>query len=277
MQHNEQINALYLEKQSFPGNEFTISCPELGKQHQEVFILQNFTNNVNDDLMELMLGLDVIRRSGNTPNINIIAPYLAYARQDQIANPRASLALKLLAKMFQLFSPKRLITIDLHNAVTAGFFDFPVTNISTATLFAQDIAKEYDLSSVVLISPDAGSIHRIRAIAKILGVEHKVMYKERKKGGVEIVFNEDVTNKQCIIIDDVIASGMTIKLASKVLVEKKAKSVAVYASHLLDFALSISSLANVDRFYTTNSIANSFLSKPSKVLDISHLILEQLQ
>lgn len=273
---DDRIIPIPLEHHLFPGHEFSVSCPAFDTSYQEVFILQNFTNNVNDDLMELMLSIDTIKRYTNIQAISIIAPYLAYTRQDRLDDPRSSLALKVLAKMLQIFSPKQLLTIDLHNIATTGFFDFPVKNISTANLFAQDILQEYDLANTVLVSPDFGSLYRTKQIAKILEVDYVLVHKHRTKQNIEVTLAEDVTDKQCIIIDDVIATGKTMGMASQLLVDKGARSVSVYASHLLEFALNISSLANINRLHTTNSLAAKFASRPSKVLDISQLIISNL-
>lgn len=198
----------------------------------QVFIIQSLVND--QALMSLLVMIDAAKRYG-VQDIVVIVPYLGYARQDRRIHPCSPISAKLIAKLLEVAGSNRLIAIDIHNLAIEGFFDIPVTNILPTDLFLQDIKKNYNsLHDVQIIAPDVGAVKRVRKIAMQLGISKvAIIDKHRAKAGESEVMNiiGDVTNKNCIIIDDIVDSAGTLCNASQALKERGAKTVDAYITH----------------------------------------------
>ena len=198
----------------------------------DVFIIQPTCPPANDNLMELLIMIDACRRA-SADRITAVIPYFGYARQDRKANPRAPITAKLVANMFTAAGVDRVVTMDLHATQIQGFFDIPLDDLRAAPTLIEDIRKKFDLEEVMIVSPDVGGVARARSVARRLDVPLAVVDKRRDTPNQASVMNliGDVTDKTCIVIDDIIDTAGTMVSVADALLEKGAKSVCAYASH----------------------------------------------
>ncbi|WP_339022748.1 ribose-phosphate pyrophosphokinase [Spiroplasma endosymbiont of Crioceris asparagi] len=209
-------------------------------RNKEVYIVQSTSSPVNDNLMELLITIDALRRA-SAKKINIVVPYFGYARQDRKASGRQPITAKLVANLIQTAGADRAIMVDLHSSQSMGFFDIPVDNFSTAQTLATEIIdiilrEKFNPDSCILVSPDYGGTKRVHTIQKYIGNVVKtiaVIAKRRpepNKSEVEFVLG-DIKDKVCFIIDDMIDTGGTIINAAKALKANGAKEVYLLACH----------------------------------------------
>ena len=199
---------------------------------EDVFVLQSTSYPANDNLMELLITLDALRR-GSARRITAVIPYLGYARQDRKSGPRTPISAKLVANIITVAGANRVLTIDLHAGQIQGFFDIPVDNLFAETLFAHDIKERFTDRRVMAVSPDVGGVPRARAIAKRLNCELAIIDKRRERAGVSEVMNVigDVHDRDCILVDDIVDSGGTLVNAAAALKRYGAASVSAYCTH----------------------------------------------
>lgn len=200
---------------------------------EDMFILQSTSNPANDNLMELLIMTDALRRS-SASRITAVIPYFGYARQDRRTKTRTPISAKLVANLIQEAGVNRVLTMDLHAAQIQGFFDIPVDNLYASPVFALDILKQFpDLSDVMVISPDVGGVARARELAKRIGAPLSIVDKRREKAGevAEMTVIGDVTGKKCIIVDDICDTAGTLCKAAEVLIEHGATEVHAYITH----------------------------------------------
>jgi ribose-phosphate pyrophosphokinase len=199
---------------------------------QDVYVVQSTSYPTNDNLMELLVTLDALRR-GSARRITAVIPYFGYARQDRKSGPRTPISAKLVANLITVAGASRVLTLDLHAGQIQGFFDIPTDNLYTAPLFAADIEKNYDVSNVMIVSPDVGGVTRARAIAKRLEVDLAIIDKRREKAGISEVMNiiGDVKGRDCIMVDDIVDSAGTLCNAAQALCNAGAKSASAYVTH----------------------------------------------
>lgn len=199
---------------------------------EDVFVIQSTCYPTNDNLMELLIMLDALRRA-SARRITAVIPYFGYARQDRKSGSRTPISAKLVANLIVEAGANRVLTLDLHAAQIQGFFDIPVDNLFAAPLFARDIKERYAGRNLMVVSPDVGGVVRARELAKRLGVDLAIIDKRRERAGVSEVMNVigDVAGRDCILIDDIIDSGGTLCNAATALIEHKATSVSVYCTH----------------------------------------------
>ena len=197
-----------------------------------IFIIQSISSPANDNLMELLLCIDALKRS-SAKNITTVIPYFGYARQDRKVVPRTSISAKLVSNLITKAGADRVVTVDLHAGQIQGFFDIPVDNLFTTPIFARHARKKIKSKKIVCVAPDVGGTERARALGKLLGVGLAIVDKRRPKPGKSQVMNVigDVKDQTCIIVDDIIDSGGTIVNAAKALKERGAKEVYVYITH----------------------------------------------
>ena len=248
-----------------------------------IFIIQSVSSPANDNLMELLLCIDALKRS-SAKNITAVIPYFGYARQDRKVVPRTSISAKMVSNLITKAGADRVVTLDLHSGQIQGFFDIPVDNLFATPIFARHIKKKIKSNNLVCIAPDVGGTARARALGKLLNVGLAIVDKRRPSPGKSEVMNVigNVNNKTCIIVDDIIDSGGTIVNAAKVLKEKGAKDVHVYVSHgvLSGGAVEKIKKSKVKNLVVTDTIDN--LDKVKKVknieiLSISHLVGEAIK
>ena len=198
----------------------------------EIFIIQSTSAPVNDNLMELLIMIDALRRA-SASTINVVMPYYGYARQDRKARSREPITAKLVADMLEKAGADRVIVLDLHAAQIQGFFDIPVDHLMGAPLLADYFLKNGLEKDAVVVSPDHGGVTRARKLAEFLKAPIAIIDKRRPKANVAEIMNiiGSVDGKRCIIIDDMIDTAGTITLASQALMDAGAKEVYACATH----------------------------------------------
>jgi ribose-phosphate pyrophosphokinase len=199
---------------------------------EDVFILQSTSFPANDNLMELLILTDALRRS-SARRITAVIPYFGYARQDRKSASRTPISAKLVANLITEAGVNRVVTLDLHAAQIQGFFDIPTDNLYSAPVMTRDIKDNYDNAKVMIVSPDVGGVARARAIAQRIGADLAIVDKRRPKAGVSEVMNiiGDVSGQHCILIDDIVDSGGTLINAAEALLKAGALEVSAYITH----------------------------------------------
>ena len=199
---------------------------------EDVFIIQSTSFPANDNLMELLICMDALRRA-SARRITAVLPYYGYARQDRKIGPRTPISAKLVANLITIAGAHRVLTLDLHSGQIQGFFDIPVDNLFAGPVFAKDIDENFNGDDLVIVSPDAGGIVRARAIAKRLDADLAIVDKRRERAGASEVLNiiGDVEGRRCIIIDDIVDSAGTLCNAATALKQVGATSVQAHITH----------------------------------------------
>ncbi len=248
-----------------------------------IFIIQSISSPANDNLMELLLCVDALKRS-SAKNITAVIPYFGYARQDRKVVPRTSISAKMVSNLITKAGADRVVTLDLHSGQIQGFFDIPVDNLFATPIFARHIKKKIKSNNLICVAPDVGGTARARALGKLLNIGLAIVDKRRPSPGRSEVMNVigNVNNKTCIIVDDIIDSGGTIVNAAKVLKEKGAKDVHVYVSHgvLSGGAVEKIKKSKIKNLVVTDTIDNSEKVKKVKnieILSISNLVGEAIK
>ncbi len=214
----------------FSDGEISVQISE-SVRGRDVFIIQSTGAPSNDNLMELLIMTDALRRS-SAQSITAIVPYFGYARQDRKAAPRVPITARLVADMYETAGIERVVTMDLHAGQIQGFFDIPVDNLYGALTF-QDYIKTKNLPNPVIASPDIGGVARARYFASILGLEMVIVDKRREKANESEVMNiiGDVEGKDIIMLDDMVDTAGTMVKAAAALKARGATSVMACATH----------------------------------------------
>ena len=248
-----------------------------------IFIIQSISSPANDNLMELLLVIDALKRS-SAKNITAVIPYFGYARQDRKVVPRTSISAKLVSNLITKAGADRVVTVDLHAGQIQGFFDIPVDNLFATPIFARHVKKKIKSKKIVCVAPDVGGTERARALGKLLNVGLAIVDKRRPKPGQSQVMNVigDVKGKTCIIVDDIIDSGGTIVNAAKALKARGAKEVYVYITHGVLSGDAVKKIKNsvIKNLVITDTINNHDKTKNVKnieVLPISGLMGEAIK
>ncbi|HEY1631706.1 MAG TPA: ribose-phosphate pyrophosphokinase [Rhizomicrobium sp.] len=200
---------------------------------EDMFVIQSTSFPANDNLMELLIVIDALRRA-SARRITAVIPYFGYARQDRKVGPRTPISAKLVANLITAAGAHRVLTVDLHAGQIQGFFDIPTDNLSAAPIIAKDIEDYLGTGDhLMVISPDVGGVVRARGLAKRLGCDLAIVDKRRERAGESEVMNiiGDVEGRSCILIDDIVDSGGTICNAADALLKNGAKDVCAYATH----------------------------------------------
>lgn len=199
---------------------------------EDVFVVQSTSYPANDNLMELLITLDALRRS-SARRVTAVIPYYGYARQDRKTGSRTPISAKLVANLITEAGANRVLTMDLHAAQIQGFFDIPVDNLYAAPLFTHDIRERFNGRDTIIVSPDVGGVLRARAIATRLNLDLAIIDKRRERAGHSEVMNVigEVEGRDCILVDDLVDSGGTLCNAAEALLKAGASSVSVYTTH----------------------------------------------
>src|SRR5210317_1577063 len=240
---------------------------------EDVFVVQSTCFPANDNVMELLVALDALRR-GSARRITAVIPYYGYARQDRKSGPRTPISAKLLANLITSAGADRVLTIDLHAGQIQGFFDIPTDNLFAAPVFIEDIRSRYDNGQVMIVSPDVGGVVRARSLARRINANLAIIDKRREKAGSSEVMNiiGDVKNHHCIIVDDIIDSGGTICNAAQALIDVGALSVDSYVTHGVLSGSAVTNISNspLNSLVTTDSIkATEAVKMTSNIRQIS--------
>ena len=247
---------------------------------EDVFVVQSTSYPANDNLMELLVCIDALRR-GSAKRITAMIPYYGYARQDRKTGPRTPISAKLVANLITRAGADRVLTLDLHAGQIQGFFDIPLDNLIAAPVFVKDIEQRYEGEELVIVSPDVGGVVRARMIAKRLDADLAIIDKRRERAGVSEVMNVigDVSGRTCLLVDDIADSGGTLCNAASALLERGAKQVAAYVTHgvLSGGAVARVAASNLAELVITDSIQATEavrISETTRQLTIAPLIAE---
>ncbi len=224
---------------------------------EDMFVIQSTSYPANDNLMELLVTLDALRRA-SAKRITAVIPYFGYARQDRKSGPRTPISAKLVANLITSAGADRVLTMDLHAGQIQGFFDIPTDNLFAAPVFVKDIKDRYSDVPTIVVSPDVGGVLRARAVARRINAGLAIIDKRREKPGASEVINiiGDVSKHHCILVDDIIDSGGTLCNAAQALVSAGAISVDAYVTHGVLSGSAVSRVLNspLQNLVTTDSI-----------------------
>ena len=225
---------------------------------EDVFVIQSTSYPANDNLMELLVAIDALKRS-SAQRITAVIPYYGYARQDRKTGSRTPISAKLVANLITTAGADRVLTMDLHAGQIQGFFDIPTDNLYAAPVFGRDIEDTLgDGEETIIVSPDVGGVVRARAIARRIDADLAIIDKRREQAGVSEVMNiiGDVDGKRCILVDDIVDSAGTLCNAAVALKEAGASSVGAYVTHgvLSGGAVARVSSSPIEMMVSTDSI-----------------------
>ena len=249
---------------------------------EDMFVIQSTSYPANDNLMELLVTLDALRRA-SAKRITAVIPYFGYARQDRKSGPRTPISAKLVANLITSAGADRVLTMDLHAGQIQGFFDIPTDNLFAAPVFVKDIKDKYSLKDTIIISPDVGGVVRARYVANRLNVGLAIVDKRREAANISEVLNiiGDVKEKNCILIDDIVDTAGTLTNAGEALLNVGAKTVSAYVSHgvLSGTALEKIKKSVLSEIVTTNTISSLLSEDKNKIrrLSVAPLIAEAVK
>ena len=250
---------------------------------EDVFVIQSTCYPTNDNLMELLVILDALRRA-SARRVTAVIPYYGYARQDRKSGSRTPISAKLVANIITTAGADRVLTLDLHAGQIQGFFDIPTDNLFAAPVFTADILEHYKGNSIVVVSPDVGGVIRARSIAKRIDAELAIIDKRRERAGISEVMNiiGDVKGRRCILVDDIVDSAGTLCNAAEALMKEGAQSVSAYVTHgvLSGGAVARITASPIDRLVTTDSIPATEavrVSRNVRQITIAPLISEAMR
>ena len=247
---------------------------------EDVYVVQSTSYPANDNLMELLVCLDALKRS-SAKQVTAVIPYFGYARQDRKTGPRTPISAKLVANLVTSAGADRVLTLDLHAGQIQGFFDIPTDNLFARPVFVQDLRERYSKEEVVVVSPDVGGVVRARAIASRIDADLAIIDKRRPRAGVSEVMNiiGDVDGRRCVLVDDIVDSAGTLCNAAVALKEQGAAAVSAYTSHgvLSGGAVARVAAAPLDELVITDSIQATEavrVAKNIRQLSIAPLLAE---
>ena len=267
----------------FSDGEVTVEINQ-NVRARDVFVVQSTCAPTNENLMELLIMVDALKRA-SAERISAVIPYFGYARQDR--RPRSSrvpISAKVVANLLQTVGVARVLTMDLHADQIQGFFDIPVDNIYASPVLLSDLKlKNYD--DLLVVSPDVGGVVRARAIAKQMDCDLAIIDKRRPKANVSEVMHVigDIDGRNCVIMDDMIDTAGTLVKAAEVLKDKGAKKVYAYCTHPIFSGPAIERIAQgnaLDEVVVTNTIplsSNALECKKIRQISVANLIAETIQ
>jgi ribose-phosphate pyrophosphokinase len=284
MHRGMSVNLVDARVERFNDQEIFVEVYE-NVRGEDMYVIQPTSNPANDNLMELLIIADALRRS-SADRITAVIPYYGYARQDRKSGPRTPISAKLVANLITVAGADRVVTLDLHAGQIQGFFDIPTDNLFAAPVFVKDIQQNYTERGhdLVIVSPDVGGVVRARAIAKRLEADLAIIDKRRERAGVSEVMNiiGDVDGRTCILVDDIVDSAGTLCNAAEALKKAGAKSVSAYVTHgvLSGGAVARVTSSPLQSLVTTDSIQATEavrLAQNIRQLTIAPLIAEAIK
>ncbi|WBU55751.1 ribose-phosphate pyrophosphokinase [Paracoccus sediminicola] len=238
---------------------------------EDMYIIQSTSNPANDNLMELLIMTDALKRS-SANRITAVIPYFGYARQDRRAKARTPISAKLVANMLTTAGVDRVLTLDLHATQIQGFFDIPVDNLYAAPIFALDIKHHFKgrLDDLMVVSPDVGGVARAREIAQRINVPMAIVDKRRETAGevADMTVIGDVTGKSCIIVDDICDTAGTLCKAAQLLTDHGATEVHAYITHGV---LSGPAVERVQKSVMKSLVITDSIDQPAPVKDCDNI------
>jgi ribose-phosphate pyrophosphokinase len=250
---------------------------------EDVFVIQSTSYPANDNLMELLVTLDALKRA-SARRVTAVLPYFGYARQDRKSGPRTPISAKLVANLITAAGANRVLTLDLHAGQIQGFFDIPLDNLYAEPVLREDIERRFNGDDIMIVSPDVGGVFRARGMAKQLNADLSIIDKRRERAGESEVMNiiGDVKGRRCILIDDIVDSAGTLCNAAVALKEAGAASVSAYCTHgvLSGGAVARVTASPIEILVTTDSIQATEavrVARNIKQLTIAPLIAEAMR
>ena len=254
----------------FADNEIFVEMKE-NVRGEDVFVIQSTSYPANDNLMELLIIIDTLRRA-SAKRITAVIPYYGYARQDRKPGPRTPITSKLVANMIDKAGANRVLTMDLHAGQIQGFFDIPTDNLFAAPVLVEDIKSKLTKDTPIIVSPDVGGVVRARIIAKRIGADLAIVDKRRERAGESEVMNiiGDVEGRECFMIDDIVDSAGTLCNASDALIKQGATKVYSYVTHgvLSGNAVERVNNSSLTKLLITDTIEESDAVKKSDKIDV---------
>ena len=248
----------------------------------DTFVLQSTSYPANDNLMELLIVIDALRRS-SARRITAVLPYFGYARQDRRTGSRTPISAKLVANLVTRSGADRVLTVDLHAGQIQGFFDIPTDNLYAAPVMVRDIMERYETKDVTIVSPDVGGVVRARGLAKRIDAPLAIVDKRRERPGESEVMNVigGVEGRNCILVDDIVDSGGTLCNAADALLARGAATVSAYITHgvLSGGAVARVTASSLNELVITDSIQPTEavrLARNMRVLSIAPLLGEAI-
>ncbi len=235
-------------------------------RNEDMFVIQSTSNPANDNLMELLIITDALRRS-SAKRITAVIPYFGYARQDRRTKARTPITAKLIANLLTGAGIERVLTLDLHSAQIQGFFDIPVDNLYASPIFALDIAHNFNNpDDITVVSPDVGGVARARGLAERIGADLAIVDKRRNKPGEvkSMTVIGEVENRVCLIVDDICDTAGTLVKAADLLIERGAREVHAYISHGV---LSDPAIPRIENSKLSSLVVSDSISIISKIKD----------
>jgi ribose-phosphate pyrophosphokinase len=270
------------EVKTFADQEIFVRIDE-NVRGEDVFIIQSTSYPANDNLMQLLIMMDALRRA-SARRITAVIPYFGYARQDRKTDGRTPISAKLVANLISAAGANRVLTVDLHAGQIQGFFDIPTDNLFGGPVMIDDIKERFGKDKIVMVSPDVGGVVRARALANKLNADLAIVDKRRPEAGKSEVMNiiGDVSGKACIMLDDICDSGGTLANAAAALKEQGAVSVSAYVTHgvLSGNAVQRIEKSVLDELVMTDTIQPSedaAKSKKLRVLPMAPLLGEAIR
>ena len=269
------------EVAKFADGETSVNISETVRGHK-VFVIQSTSAPVNDNLMELLIFIDALKRA-SAKEINIVLPYYGYSRQDRKAQSRQPISAKLVADLLTVAGATRVICLDLHAAQIQGFFNIPIDNLMAMPLFYKYVLDN-NITNSIVVSPDHGGANRARKLADALHTDIAIIDKRRPRPNVSEVMNVigEVEGKNCLIIDDLIDTAGTIYNAAAALKERGAKDIYVFASHAIFSGEAVNRLSN-EAYFKKIVVTNSIELPESKrfnnleIISIAELISSAIE
>ena len=250
---------------------------------EDVFVVQSTSYPANDNLMELLICIDALKRA-SARRITAVVPYFGYARQDRKPGPRTPISAKLVANLITEAGADRVLAVDLHAGQIQGFFDIPTDNLFGAPLMSRDIKDRLDYKNAMVVSPDVGGVVRARALAKRIDAPLAIVDKRRDRPGESEVMNiiGSVEGRSCILLDDIVDSGGTLVNAAEALLEQGAREVYAYITHGVLSGGAVARIANskLKELVITDSIMPTEAVKVARnirVISIAQLMGEAIE
>ena len=282
MHRGMQVGLVDARVERFNDQEIFVEVYE-NVRGEDMYVIQPTSNPANDNLMELLIMTDALRRS-SAARITAVIPYFGYARQDRRTGSRTPISAKLVANLITHAGAHRVLTLDLHAGQIQGFFDIPLDNLYAGPVFSKDIKETFSNRSLTVVSPDTGGVVRARAIAKRIDADLAIIDKRREAAGVSEVMNVigDVKSRDCILIDDIVDSGGTLCNAAVALMDQGATSVSAYITHgvLSGGAVARVAASPIEKMVITDSIMPTEAVRVSpniRPLSIASLMAEAMR
>lgn len=278
----EQKNIIYNNVSRFEDNEILVKINNEDLDNQEVLIIQSISNNVNDNLIELLFTIDIVKNL-NAKSIKVLLTYSGYSRQDKIESLHESYSFKIISKILSQQNISKIFLIDIHALQTVGFFDIPCENIIIQDFICELIKDKY--KNPILISPDVGNVKNIIQISNKLNMEYNVAIKYRPKANENKILSlvgSNVENKDCIIVDDIIDSAGTLCNVAEKLAKNGANNIVAYITHPVLSKKSFERIKNsyITELYVSNTIniqdKIQFLDSKIKIFSISNWIIKKI-